>query len=95
MSLASRFGAFLLGEGPSEEDDHHISFDDDPFMWTLFVCVCLMLVCMAGLMSGLTLGLMGLDSVELEVLKRTGTEEEKRYAAIIMPVRAGIETFMH
>ncbi|GAX79404.1 hypothetical protein CEUSTIGMA_g6845.t1 [Chlamydomonas eustigma] len=27
-----------------------------------------------------------MDSVELEVLKRTGTEEEKRYAAIIMPV---------
>ena len=42
---------------------------------------------MAGLMSGLTLGLMSMDSVELEVLKKTGTAEEKRFAAIIMPVR--------
>ncbi len=41
---------------------------------------------MAGLMSGLTLGLMSLDSVDLEVLKRSGTELEKKHAERIIPV---------
>ncbi|PNW70423.1 hypothetical protein CHLRE_17g719250v5 [Chlamydomonas reinhardtii] len=41
---------------------------------------------MAGLMSGLTLGLMSLDTVELEVLKRSGTPEERACAIKIMPV---------
>lgn len=40
----------------------------------------------AGLMSGLTLGLMSMDKVDLEVLKRSGTATEKKYAARIMPV---------
>ena len=45
------------------------------------------LVLFAGLMSGLTLGLMSLDDVDLEVLKRSGTQTEREYAAKIMPVR--------
>ena len=80
---------FLTGED-GDDGDHHISFNDDPFLWTLMVCISAGLVCMAGLMSGLTLGLMSMDSVELEVLKRTGTSEEKRYAATIMPVSAEV-----
>eukprot|EP00891_Asterochloris_glomerata_P001825 jgi/Astpho2/1825/gw1.00038.77.1_t len=35
---------------------------------------------MAGLMSGLTLGLMSLDSLDLEVLRRSGTPKEQAYA---------------
>ena len=38
------------------------------------------LVLFGGLMSGLTLGLMGLDLVELEVLRRSGTPKQKREA---------------
>ena len=45
------------------------------------------LVLFGGLMSGLTLGLMSLDTVQLEVLKRTGTPVEKEQATRIMPVR--------
>jgi hypothetical protein len=67
----------------------HVTFDEDPFLWTVYMCISAGLVCMAGLMSGLTLGLMSMDTVELEVLKKTGTAEEKRYAAIIMPVGLG------
>ena len=37
-------------------------------------------------MSGLTLGLMSLDNVDLEVLKRSGTPSEKAHASKIMPV---------
>ena len=57
--------SFAWGEDPDNE--HHIDFNVDPFLWTLFFCTSLGLVIMAGLMSGLTLGLMSLDSMELEV----------------------------
>lgn len=58
---------WLGGEEGGDEDDHHISFEDNPFLWTCFLCITIALVLMAGLMSGLTLGLMSLDKVELEV----------------------------
>ncbi len=45
-----------------------------------------LLVLIAGLMSGLTLGLMSLDHVDMELLKRTGTEREKRLAERITPI---------
>ncbi len=44
------------------------------------------LVLVAGIMSGLTLGLMSLDVVDLQVLIRSGTDKEKRYAAAIEPL---------
>lgn len=52
----------------------------------LYLCISVFLVLMAGLMSGLTLGLMSLDQVDLEVLLRSGTPKEKKYAARISPV---------
>eukprot|EP00195_Chlamydomonas_chlamydogama_P007783 CAMPEP_0202891134 /NCGR_PEP_ID=MMETSP1392-20130828/1288_1 /ASSEMBLY_ACC=CAM_ASM_000868 /TAXON_ID=225041 /ORGANISM="Chlamydomonas chlamydogama, Strain SAG 11-48b" /LENGTH=783 /DNA_ID=CAMNT_0049574813 /DNA_START=91 /DNA_END=2442 /DNA_ORIENTATION=- len=84
----SFFWRFWLGEDDDGggEEDHHVSFDDDPFLWTVYFCVIIGLTCIAGLMSGLTLGLMSLDTMELEVLKRSGTDQEKRYASIIAPV---------
>lgn len=39
-----------------------------------------MLVLFAGIMSGLTLGLMSLGLVELEILQRSGTPKEKHQA---------------
>jgi hypothetical protein len=38
-----------------------------------FIVISVSLVITAGLMSGLTLGLMSMDVVELEVLKRSGS----------------------
>lgn len=40
----------------------------------------------AGLMSGLTLGLMSLGLVDLEVLTKSGTPRDQKYAAKILPV---------
>ncbi len=37
-------------------------------------------------MSGLTLGLMGLDLLDLEVLRRSGSEKEARQASRIIPL---------
>ncbi|XP_048136130.1 DUF21 domain-containing protein At4g14240-like isoform X7 [Rhodamnia argentea] len=44
------------------------------------------LVLFAGIMSGLTLGLMSLGLVDLEILQRSGTNAEKKQAAAILPV---------
>ena len=38
----------------------------------------------AGLMSGLTMGLLSLDVLSLEVLKRGGQPKEKKYATRIL-----------
>ncbi len=56
----------------------------------LFLRVVLGVACllMAALFSGLTLGVMGLDVNDLEIMKSGGTEEERRDAALIAPVRA-------
>eukprot|EP00249_Psilotum_nudum_P021586 c28162_g1_i1 orf=229-1662(-) len=54
--------------------------------WWADVGISVCLVLFGGTMSGLTLGLMSLDLVEMEVLKRSGTSEEKRQAAAILPV---------
>ncbi|XP_070003687.1 DUF21 domain-containing protein At4g14240-like [Nicotiana sylvestris] len=44
------------------------------------------LVLFAGIMSGLTLGLMSLGLVDLEIVQRSGTPAEKKQAATILPV---------
>ncbi|MCO5573689.1 hypothetical protein L7F22_027463 [Adiantum nelumboides] len=48
--------------------------------------ISLFLVLFGGTMSGLTLGLMSLDLVEMEVLQRSGTPTEQKQAAAIFPV---------
>ncbi|XP_030455651.2 DUF21 domain-containing protein At2g14520-like [Syzygium oleosum] len=47
------------------------------------------LVAFAGLMSGLTLGLMSLSLVDLEVLAKSGTPTDRKYAEKILPVVRG------
>lgn len=46
--------------------------------------VCILL---SGTFSGLTLGLMSLDIIDLRVLIESGTERERRYARRLLPVR--------
>jgi metal transporter CNNM len=46
------------------------------------------LILLSALFSGLTLGVLGLDVNELEILRSAGTPEERRNAATIQPVRA-------
>jgi hypothetical protein len=82
-----------------------------------YAFLCTGLVLFSGLMSGLTLGLLSLDRVDLEartkvgpsgplgrpltstcalclaraqVLKRSGTETQKKHAAAVAPVRAAL-----
>ncbi|KAF7801525.1 DUF21 domain-containing protein [Senna tora] len=52
----------------------------------IYLGVIALLVLFAGLMSGLTLGLMSLSLVDLEVLAKSGTPKDRAYAAKILPV---------
>lgn len=54
--------------------------------WFIYAGICCFLVLFAGLMSGLTLGLMSLSLVDLEILKRSGSSSEQKQAAAILPV---------
>ncbi|CAM6103593.1 unnamed protein product [Calypogeia fissa] len=52
----------------------------------IYILIIVGLVAFAGLMSGLTLGLMSLGLVDLEVLMKSGTPADRKYAAKILPV---------
>ncbi|XP_077240644.1 DUF21 domain-containing protein At4g14240-like isoform X2 [Tasmannia lanceolata] len=54
--------------------------------WLIYAGISCFLVLFAGIMSGLTLGLMSLGLVDLEILQRSGTSAEKKQAAVIFPV---------
>ncbi|KAK4271367.1 hypothetical protein QN277_020071 [Acacia crassicarpa] len=53
------------------------------FVWLGLI---VLLVVFAGMMSGLTLGLMSLSLVDLEVLAKSGTPKDRQYAEKILPV---------
>ncbi|KAI4387044.1 hypothetical protein MLD38_004908 [Melastoma candidum] len=50
------------------------------------ILIVTLLVLFAGLMSGLTLGLMSMSLVDLEVLAKSGTPKDRKHAAKILPV---------
>uniref|UniRef100_A0A6N2NDK0 CNNM transmembrane domain-containing protein n=3 Tax=Salix viminalis TaxID=40686 RepID=A0A6N2NDK0_SALVM len=56
-----------------------------PMFWT-YLIICMALVCFAGLMSGLTLGLMSLSVVDLEILIKAGHPQERKNAEKILPI---------
>lgn len=60
--------------------------ENDPQENALYIIFCIFLVLFAGLMSGLTLGLLSMDIVDLEVLIRSGNPQEQRRAKKIMPM---------
>ncbi|KAI4299220.1 hypothetical protein L6164_032700 [Bauhinia variegata] len=52
----------------------------------IHIMIITLLVLFAGLMSGLTLGLMSLSLVDLEVLAKSGTPQDRKHAEKILPV---------
>ncbi|XP_058217116.1 DUF21 domain-containing protein At2g14520-like isoform X2 [Rhododendron vialii] len=52
----------------------------------IHVLIIVFLVMFAGMMSGLTLGLMSMSLVDLEVLAKSGTPKDRKYAEKILPV---------
>jgi metal transporter CNNM len=61
--------------------------------WWVYAGISCFLVLFAGIMSGLTLGLMSLGLVELEILQRSGTDAEKAQAGSIQnPIYSPLST---
>ncbi|KAK6141427.1 hypothetical protein DH2020_024832 [Rehmannia glutinosa] len=65
-------------------DSNDIEFGNP--WWFVYASVSCFLVLFAGIMSGLTLGLMSLGLVELEILQRSGSAAEKKQAGIALPI---------
>ncbi|XP_035021388.1 metal transporter CNNM4 isoform X2 [Hippoglossus stenolepis] len=55
-------------------------------IWLQVIVVSFLLV-LSGMFSGLNLGLMALDPMELRIVQSCGTEKEKKYARKIEPIR--------
>lgn len=63
-----------------EEKQHLLPF------WLQIILI-LTLLAFSGMFSGLNLGLMALDPMELRIVQNCGSEKEKRYAGKIEPIR--------
>ncbi|KAJ4921544.1 hypothetical protein JOQ06_024472 [Pogonophryne albipinna] len=55
-------------------------------LWLQCILISFLLV-LSGMFSGLNLGLMALDPMELRIVQSCGTEKEKKYARKIEPIR--------
>ncbi|XP_072310372.1 metal transporter CNNM4 isoform X2 [Eucyclogobius newberryi] len=56
-------------------------------LWFQVILICCLLV-LSGMFSGLNLGLMALDPMELRIVQSCGTDKEKKYARKIEPIRS-------
>ncbi|KVH94399.1 protein of unknown function DUF21 [Cynara cardunculus var. scolymus] len=83
--------ALAAGAGASRKsyvtDPNDIEFGN--IWWFVYAGVSCLLVLFAGIMSGLTLGLMSLGVVELEILQRSGTNREKKQAEYYLLLLVG------
>ncbi|XP_064976067.1 DUF21 domain-containing protein At4g14240-like [Musa acuminata AAA Group] len=89
MMMMAATAAGVGGGGKGETVAVLQEAEDVPFgtvWWYVYAGISCLLVLFAGIMSGLTLGLMSLGLVDLEILQRSGTPTEKKQAAQILPV---------
>ncbi|KAJ1901014.1 hypothetical protein LPJ81_003830 [Coemansia sp. IMI 209127] len=84
LGLASPVIGAGKTHGP-EESEPPVSSTTTSFYFR--VAVCSILVLAGGLLAGLTLGLMSLDETNLHILATSGTEQQKKYAKRIQPIR--------
>ncbi|KAJ8426633.1 LOW QUALITY PROTEIN: hypothetical protein Cgig2_020569 [Carnegiea gigantea] len=85
MVLLSRSGGPFVGISMADFIFEPEDIQFGTFYWFVYAGISCLLVLFAGIMSGLTLGLMSLGLVELEILQRSGSSIEKKQAAAILP----------
>ncbi|NXY12390.1 CNNM4 protein, partial [Pteruthius melanotis] len=70
-------------------DGHIVVLEEKKLLLPLWLQVILIagLLVLSGMFSGLNLGLMALDPMELRIVQNCGTDKEKRYARRIEPIR--------
>jgi len=73
------------GIGEWDNPEEIVENPSNPDFW-FSLGVSALLVLTAGLMSGLTLGFMGLDITTIEILKSSGSDKEKNYAKKLIPL---------
>lgn len=86
--MVARIASRVAGEGGGGGGFFVVDAEDVPFgsfWWFVDAGVSCLLVLFAGIMSGLTLGLMSLGLVDLEILQRSGTSLEKKQAGTSPP----------
>lgn len=64
LPLARRALALAGSAASGGHHHHHPELTDEE--WTIYICIVAALVLLAGLMSGLTLGLMSIDVLDME-----------------------------
>ncbi|NXK54692.1 CNNM4 protein, partial [Chauna torquata] len=77
---------WLPHQGP---DGHIVVLEEKKSLLPLWLQAILIagLLVLSGIFSGLNLGLMALDPMELRIVQNCGTDKEKRYARKIEPIR--------
>ncbi|RLN58959.1 hypothetical protein BBJ28_00016460 [Nothophytophthora sp. Chile5] len=58
----------------------------DPASFWAYLCMSMLLICAAGMMAGLTMGLLSLDMLNMRILEMEGSALEKKYAKQVLPV---------
>ena len=74
----------VICNGTTYEEEHVLTYTDK-FFW-IYLGIYVALVLIAGLMSGLTMGLLSLDPMSLAVLSTGGKPQEQKYAKKILPL---------
>ncbi|WWD00346.1 hypothetical protein V866_007258 [Kwoniella sp. B9012] len=69
---------------PPVQTEPHVHVDPHSSLFLWYILIIVGLVLLGGVFSGLTLGLMGLDTVNLQVLAISGTPEERKQAPRVL-----------
>ena len=71
---------------PSEEEPFNLHYEFGSPGFFMCIGVSIVLTLFAGVMSGLTVGLLSIDTLELEMKMIHGTEEQRKLAADVLPL---------
>jgi hypothetical protein len=58
----------------------------DWYQYLIYSGVAFFCVCFAGLMSGLTLGLLSIEKMTLKIIMQVGTPKEQKYSTRLYPI---------